>query len=170
MTNVESALMVLNDVDKEGHLTKRWLYRYRSIGTSRRSIPAPRDGCAGSPSLSIARTFTDSFQIPGYKRRALTKVSKRVYRNPISLAREWQRKLDNVSGTSRAGLARTYGISRARVTQVFQLLDLSPEVLDTVIALGDPLREAVVTERSLRLLVGRPAVEQCRRLNSLLAR
>jgi hypothetical protein len=54
---------------------------------------------------------------------------------------------------SRAALARHLGVSRARVTQVLQLLTLSPSVIDAIVQLGDPLSEPVVSERALRQLV-----------------
>ena len=61
---------------------------------------------------------------------------------------------------SRADLARKLGVSRARVTQVLGLLDLTPEVLDTIVALGDPLPNPIVTERGLRSILKRSAKEQ----------
>jgi hypothetical protein len=61
---------------------------------------------------------------------------------------------------SRANLARKLGVSRARVTQVLGLLDLGPKVLDSIVALGDPLSTPVVTERSLRPLLKLPAERQ----------
>ncbi|MHB0870842.1 MAG: hypothetical protein ACYC66_18410 [Chloroflexota bacterium] len=39
------------------------------------------------------------------------------------------------------------------MTQVLSLLDLAPEVVEAVGALGDPLPEPVVGERSLRTLL-----------------
>jgi hypothetical protein len=54
--------------------------------------------------------------------------------------------------SSRAALARHLGVSRARVTQVLQLLTLAPSVLDAIVQLGDPLSERVVSERALRWL------------------
>ena len=49
--------------------------------------------------------------------------------NPVRLAGEWKRAMEE-RGESRADLARRLGISRARVTQVLSVLDLSPEALD----------------------------------------
>ena len=69
----------------------------------------------------------------------LIKICKRKYRNPIYVAREWRRSLDNGKYTSPAALARHFGITRARVTQIMNLLKLSPEVVDTISSLGDPL-------------------------------
>lgn len=66
------------------------------------------------------------------------------------------------SGTrvTRADLARKLGVSRARVTQVLRLLDLAPEILETIALLGDPLPSPVVTERAPRSLVMLPCESQ----------
>ena len=62
--------------------------------------------------------------------------------------------------TSRADLARKLGVSRARVTQILGLLALAPEVVQALVALGDPLPKPVVTERSLRSILQLPIKEQ----------
>lgn len=61
---------------------------------------------------------------------------------------------------SRADLARKLGRSRARVTQVLGLLELTPEVVEALAALGDPLSRPIVTERGLRSFLNLPASEQ----------
>jgi hypothetical protein len=43
---------------------------------------------------------------------------------------------------------------------VLQLLNLAPDVLHTITALGDPLPSQVITERMLRFIVDRSAGEQ----------
>jgi len=84
------------------------------------------------------------------------------YRNPTALAREWQETLTEGKCASRADLARELGVSRARVTQVFSMLDLAPDVVSAVGNFGDPLPEPMVGERRLRLLTGLPLDEQRR--------
>lgn len=91
----------------------------------------------------------------------------RPYRNPIAVARDWQRALDDGACASRAALARRLGVSRARVTQVLALLALAPEVLAAIAALGDPLPRPIVSERMLRPLLELPAEEQRRILPGL---
>ena len=71
---------------------------------------------------------------------------------------------------SQADLARRLGVSRARVTQLFRLLDLNPQVLNAIIDLGDPLPKPIVTERKLRSLVTLPESEQLRSVKALLHR
>ena len=68
---------------------------------------------------------------------------------------------------SRADLARQLAVTRARVTQVLGLLDLAPEVVQAIVALGDPLPRPVVSERMLRPLLKVPAGEQKRTLEDL---
>ena len=52
----------------------------------------------------------------------------------------------------------------ARVTQVLGLLDLAPEVVEALAALGDPLPKPIVTERGLRSLLNLSSKEQKRGL------
>jgi hypothetical protein len=125
----------------------------------------------GSPSKLKARTFRVTFRLPAIEQKSTTKASKpvRLYRNPVTLAREWQKKLAGGECSSPAVLARRLGLSRARVTQVLQLLKLTPMVLAFVTDLGDPLPSPIVTERRLRSLANLTVEEQCRRIDMILA-
>src|SRR5262245_41466031 len=94
----------------------------------------------------------------------------RVYRNPVILAHEWQQAITSGEYCTQAEFALRQGISRARVTQVLHLLNLAPEVLHTITALGDPLPSRVVTERTLRSMVHRSADEQQKEIHNILAK
>jgi hypothetical protein len=83
----------------------------------------------------------------------ITKISKHQYRNPVYLARQWQNDLAVGKYVSRADLSRKIGVSRARVTQILNLLKLPADIIDKAYAMGDPLPKRVVTERNLRLLL-----------------
>ena len=83
----------------------------------------------------------------------LIRVAKAQYRNPIYLAMEWQRVLDSGQCESLSALARHFKVSRARVTQVMNLLSLSTDVIDIIRSLGDPINSPVVAERRLRPLL-----------------
>ncbi len=83
----------------------------------------------------------------------LIKIGKRQYRNPIYLAREWRRLLDSGKYSSPASLSRHLQVSRARVTQIMNLLQLSPEAKDMISSLGDPVNTHFVSERRLRPLL-----------------
>ena len=51
---------------------------------------------------------------------------------------------------SQADLAKKLGISRARVTQILNLLKLDNEIINKMERMGDPLSSQVITERQLR--------------------
>ena len=73
----------------------------------------------------------------------LAKISKHQYRNPIFLAQEWQKGLSEGKYSSRADLSRRMGVSRARVTQILNLLKLPEEIVEKVCAMGDPLPKPI---------------------------
>jgi hypothetical protein len=76
----------------------------------------------------------------------------KLRRNPVALAREWQSLLDSGQVPSRAALARELGISRAHVTQVLDVLRLSHEQQQEVLALGDPIQGKTAGIHSVRKL------------------
>jgi hypothetical protein len=124
-----------------------------------------------SPDWSIGRTFRVVFRFRHTARRPQIARPKpqKTYRNPIFLAREWQEALDRGEVSSRAELARKLGVSRARVTQVLNLLKLSRGAVRKIEALGDPLEVPIVTERQLRPVVLRKAKDQERLVGEMLA-
>jgi hypothetical protein len=90
----------------------------------------------------------------------LIKIGKQRYRNPIYLAKEWRKAIDNGRYASFAELACHLKVSRARVTQIMNLLNLPPKVIEMISSLGDPLRHPIVTERKLRPLLGLSVKQQ----------
>ena len=93
-----------------------------------------------------------------------------LYRNPVTLAQEWQQALRSGEHSTRADFARRQGISRARVTQMLHLLKLSSDLLNAIAGLGDPLPSRIITERILRSRVHYPADEQRKELSKILAK
>jgi hypothetical protein len=83
----------------------------------------------GSPSKLKDRTFRATFRLTAVEQTSTTKASKpvRLYRNPVTLAHEWNGMITNGECASLSALARRLGISRARVTQVLHLLKLTPQ-------------------------------------------
>jgi hypothetical protein len=73
----------------------------------------------------------------------------KVFRNPLLYARELRDRMAR-EGINRAELARRLGVSRARVTQWLDLLELPERVLREAEALGDYWNRQVVTEREMR--------------------
>jgi hypothetical protein len=102
------------------------------------------------------------------RQRALTKVRRHQYRNPVVLAREWQEALAEGKYACLADLSRCIGVSRARVTQILRLLKLCPETVETISALGDSLLSPIITERRLRPIVDLVPEEQKREINRML--
>ena len=133
-------------------------------------MPRNPDDCgafsteADSPGHTVSRTLQIFLNRSSQKRIA----PRRTYRNPIALAREWQVIIDGGEVASRAELSRRLGVSRARITQVLQLLTLSPSVIDAIVQLGDPLSEQIVSERSLRQVVRMDHRQQGQWLNRAL--
>jgi hypothetical protein len=74
---------------------------------------------------------------------------------------EWQALLASGEAPNQAAIARREGITRARVTQVMDMLRLAPEIQEHVLSLPDlpaatgaaqagMVRRPVITERALR--------------------
>ncbi|WP_136933002.1 hypothetical protein [Polyangium fumosum] len=86
----------------------------------------------------------------------------------VALAAEFQNLLDTGDVRSRTELAERFELTRARVTQLLNLLSLAPEVIAFVRALppGTPARQ--VTERGLRRLTSLPVAKQIARAKACL--
>ena len=109
--------------------------------------------CSGTPA-DLLWNMQAVFEMPVIAfNHNLIKIGKRQYRNPIVLAKEWRKALDNGEYASPAALARELKVSRARVTQILNLLKLPKIIIEKVSAIGDPLPKPIVTERSLRQLL-----------------
>jgi len=67
-------------------------------------------------------------------------------------AMEWKELLESgkSEGVTQADIARREGLSRARVTQIMDLLNLAPDIRKYILAMPEATRRPVVTERSLR--------------------
>jgi len=76
----------------------------------------------------------------------------------LALAEEWKALLDSGAVHHQSEISHLYGLSRARVTQILNLLKLHPAILDCVRNLGPDTPERLVTERKLRklLLLAKP--------------
>jgi len=114
---------------------------------------------SSSPDWLIDRTFTITLKLtyPVYKHKILSRKS---FRNPIILAQEMQKLLDEGIYSSKADLARNLEISRARVTQMLNLLSIDQELQNIIISLGDPLPSPIITERKLKSLIDHPSKQR----------
>jgi len=61
--------------------------------------------------------------------------------------------LDSGEVKNQAELARMKGISRARVTQILNLLKLDKSIIDHLEQIGDPMDRKVISERKLRKII-----------------
>ena len=68
--------------------------------------------------------------------------------------------IDSGEVKNQSELAKLKGISRARVTQIMNILKLDSIVIQKIEKLGDPLKIRIVTERMLRLYTSKPSKEQ----------
>jgi len=104
-----------------------------------------------SPDCNIDRTFVSKF----YFQTAVEKPSSPVktYRNPIYLAKEYKKMINLGEVKNQAELVRTKGISRARVTQILNLLKLDKSIIDNLEQIGDPMDRKVISERELRKII-----------------
>jgi len=85
----------------------------------------------------------------------------KTYTNPVKEAMALQVQLDSGGFESRAELAKKMGVSRAKITQMLNLLDLDAEIVEFMLSLSETdERLAVLTERRLRMLVQMPEGEQ----------
>ena len=75
--------------------------------------------------------------------------STKAFRNPVINAMELRDRMA-AEGINRAELARRLGVSRARVTQWLELLELPETVIRQARAKGDNWEHRLVTERELR--------------------
>jgi len=72
--------------------------------------------------------------------------------------------IDSGKVKNQAELARKLGISRARVTQILNLLKLKPATIQELEKLGDPLKSKIINERMLRSNVNKSSENQLKLL------
>jgi len=106
---------------------------------------------AGSPDCNIDRTFVYQFQFKTTVKKP--SISKKTYINPIYLAREYKHMIESEEVKNHAELASIKGISRARVTQILNLLKLEKSIIDNIEQIGNPMDRKVISERELRKII-----------------
>jgi len=68
-------------------------------------------------------------------------------------AREWKRQLDAGEVASQADIARREGLTRARVTQILNLLRLAPEIQERILIMSKNTNLPRIAEHMLRPIV-----------------
>jgi hypothetical protein len=71
------------------------------------------------------------------------------------LAKEYKGMIDSGQAKNQAELARLKGISRARVTQMLNLLKLDKNIIDNLEQIEDPMDKKLISERGLRKITTR---------------
>jgi ribosomal protein S13 len=61
--------------------------------------------------------------------------------------------IDSGKAKNQAELAKIKGISRARVTQIFNLLNLDKNIIDNLNKIGDLMDKKFTSERKLRKII-----------------
>jgi len=72
--------------------------------------------------------------------------------HPLHIAKQLQQQLEN-GLVNKAELARRHGISRARVTQIMNLLNLESRIKEEILNMSQP-EQRYFTERKLREIAG----------------
>ncbi|MDB4955615.1 MAG: hypothetical protein JWO36_3184 [Myxococcales bacterium] len=108
------------------------------------------------PGLAGSKNFESEFilDLDAYRKR---KRPRELKLPPVvchlKLAESFQSSLEAGEVPTRAALARQHGLTRARVTQLLDLLKLDPTILEYVHSLPAGTPEGLVTEKNLRGLV-----------------
>jgi len=61
--------------------------------------------------------------------------------------------IDSGEAKNQTELARIKGISKARVTQILNILKLDKSIIDRLEQIGDPMDRKVISERELRKVI-----------------
>jgi len=112
----------------------------------------------GSPGWLERRTFSFTITLETKQKPKTPQIRK--YRNPIHLAKEYKRLSDTGEARNESDLARQIGTSRVTVNHFVTLLKLTPDVIEAVEALGDPMPKRYITKRRLRSIVKLPSEKQ----------
>lgn len=74
---------------------------------------------SGFPDCNIGRTFTSTFYLQSKATKTIP--IKHIYPDPIYLAREYKRMIDNSEVKNQSGLARKLNIFKVRICQILNL-------------------------------------------------
>ncbi len=106
------------------------------------------------PVPAICENWTSSFLfLNKLKKEKDLQEGDELALHPIHVAVEFQKLLDEGLVNSRSELARRYQMSRARVTQLMDLLDLAPEIREQLLQLETRKSVRRLSERRLRPLI-----------------
>jgi len=78
--------------------------------------------------------------------------------HPLHIAKQFQNQLD-AGSVNKAELARRHGMSRARITQIMNLLNLESRIKEEILNMSQP-EQRYFTERKLRKIAGLPSSKE----------
>ena len=108
---------------------------------------------SGSPDCSKDITFLIKFKLPPTIKKS--SPVKRNYRNPIYLAKECKKIIESGKVKNQTALAKLKGVSRARETQILNLLKLDKLVIKEIEQIGDQMERRIISERQLRKIINK---------------
>lgn len=112
-----------------------------------------RDDLSGIlPYLPTTKSADRIFKITINIKKATQEKPIKLYRNPVFYALELQ-ALMKKEGLTQAALSRKMGISRARLTQLLNVLKLPSKNINIIKSLGDKYLVRTITERKIRNIV-----------------
>lgn len=97
--------------------------------------------------------YPERFQDNMEERVGKKMASQSPVRHPIQTALEWRQMLAADTTLTMATIARNMGLSRARVTQIMNLLDLPEPIMSFIAGLQKPTQIRIVSERKLRAML-----------------
>ena len=104
-------------------------------------------------------TFTVLFRAPGHPQKPHSDSLGRAPRVTwfLALAHEIERRIRAGELDDLAHAARTFGLTRARITQIVSLTLLAPQIQEEILAMP-PVKEGrdPISERALRSMVAEP--------------
>ncbi len=71
----------------------------------------------------------------------------------LAQAHHLQKELDHGGCGNRAGLARRHGLTRARLTQILNLLLLAPQIQEEILFMESTRKKDAISERRLRDII-----------------
>lgn len=96
------------------------------------------------------------------------KPEKAMPASPVALALAFQQMLEDGEVNNQSHLARKVGLTRARVTQILNLLKLPDSVIRNLCSISEPKKIALFSERRLRSITRLPrAKEQIKAFHDL---
>ena len=121
----------------------------------KRSDPNRRTILSWLPGLDNCKNLSGSFRFESkpLKNNILLNIKKKRPRGPppLHIAKKFQNQIETGS-VNKADLAHRHGISRARVTQILNLLKLASEIREEILNFPDK-KKSFFTEGKLRKIV-----------------